>query len=644
MHLWRVFRRGVVSVGASVWRRLSAAGLIGAALTAVAHSAPLPISAFYAPPASRGAQLSPSGRYLALIERVDAQHEVVSVIDLQSRQKTLALKPKEGKGVDWVRWKGDDRLVAGAGRRHRGGEDASEDERGGTATLTALDRDGGKAVTLSPGAAAKLAGPLRMADALKSDPAHVILAARDAKGGSSLWKVDVHSGSAEFVGEGKDDPDDEIPGANMVVRYDARHPDRDSAEFDVLGPVAGGHRAYVSLQPRSRAEGDIASLRIYDFDKRRFSDPVWPGLRYEVTDIVYHEGDRELAGVCYTADAYVCEFKDAALNADYQAARASFDGERSLTPLSMSDDGRYWLLGVQGPTEPGAYYVWDRKAHKMSLAANRHPELPGAKLGPAQAITYKARDGMEIRAYVTRPPKAPAGPLPLVVMPHGGPEARDSLSFDIWAEILATRGYLVVQPNFRGSSGYGRKFIEAGFGQWGGKMQDDINDAVTTLIRSGQVDPNRICIFGASFGGYAALYATTQRPQLYKCAASFAGVSDLKALVEWEHRTKGHEDRYLYASHTIGNPKKDGDRLHATSPIDHLDKISIPVLMIHGQDDRSVPVEQSQRMEKAMRMAGKDVRLVVFPGEGHADWSPHDEQAALTEVAGFIEAHIPPAR
>jgi dienelactone hydrolase len=625
-------------------RRMSMAGLLAAGLAGAAHSAPLPISAFYGPPASRGAQLSPSGRYLALIERSD-QHEAVSVIDLQTHDKTVALKSREGRGVDWVRWKGDDRLVTGVGRHKRGGgddDDGPETPRTG-ATLTALDRDGGRAVALSPGAAAKLSGPLRMADALSRDPQHVIVAAADAKGGSSLWKVDVGSGAAEFVGEGKEDPDDEIAGPNMVVRYDHR-PDKDAAEFDVLGPVAGGRRAYVSLQPRSKADGDVATLRIYDFDKRRFSDPVWPALKYEVTDVVYHEGDRELAGVCYTADAYVCEFKDPGLSADYKAARASFDGERSLTPLSMSDDGRYWLFGVQGPTEPGSYYVFDRRTHRMTLAANRHPDLPSSKLGPAQAFTYKARDGLEIRAYLTRPPKAPAGPLPLIVMPHGGPEARDSLGFDVWAQILATRGYLVVQPNFRGSSGFGRKFVEAGYGQWGAKMQDDITDAVMSLVKSGQADVNRICIFGASFGGYAALYGASQTPGLYKCAASFAGVSDLKALVEWEHHTKGHEDRYAYASRAIGNPAKDAARLAATSPINRIEKMSIPVLMIHGELDRSVPVEQSQAMERAMRKAKKDVRLVVFPGEGHADWSPRDEQAALTEVAGFIEAQIAPAR
>ena len=252
---------------------------------------------------------------------------------------------------------------------------------------------------------------------------------------------------------------------------------------------------------------------------------------------------------------------------------------------------------------------------------------------------------MIIPAYVTRPPNAPAGkPLPLIVMPHGGPEARDSLDFDIWAEFFATRGYVVLQPNFRGSSGYGRKYAQAGYGQWGGKMDDDITDGVLQLIKSGQVDKDRICIFGASFGGYAALYGGARTPELYKCVASFAGVADLNALVNWEHGAKGHEGRYHYAARSIGDPSREGARLTAASPVTYAVGYKPPVLLIHGADDESVPVAQSRMMQAALSKAGKDVRLVVYPHEGHTDWTPADEQAALTEIAAFIEGHIAPAK
>ena len=630
-------------VGASMWRRAFVAGLLAGVFGAgSSHATPLPVQAFFGPPASHGAELSPSGKYVALIERSGGR-DIVDVIDVASRQKTIALAPKDNRRIDEVHWKGDDRILASLAPAGRAGHLDDEDSpptRAGE-TLIAVDRDGSKAVTLDPAAAAagKQAQRLHLADSLSRDPAHVLLASVNGKGGVSLWKVDVHSGSVEAVRAGEEVHQDFAPGS-MVVRYDHRGVSAD--DFDVLGPADGpGHRAYVSLQPRGPADGDTARLRIYDFDRKTLSDPLWPTLPYDVSDIVYHEGDRALAGVCYTADTYLCDFKDAKLEADYTRARAVFDDRAGLTPLSMSDDGRYWLFGVRSSTDPGAYYVYDRRAGTMTLAAERHPDLSADKLAPMTAIKYRARDGMIIPAYVTRPPNAPAGkPLPLIVMPHGGPEARDSLDFDIWAEFFATRGYLVLQPNFRGSSGYGRKYAEAGYGQWGGKMDDDITDGVMQLVKSGQADKSRICIFGASFGGYAALYGGATRPDLYRCVASFAGVADLNGLVNWEHATKGHEGRYRYAARSIGDPAKDAARLTAASPVTYAASYKPPVLLIHGADDASVPVAQSKLMQAALQKAGKDVRLVVYPHEGHTDWSPTDEQAALTEIAAFIESHL----
>ena len=630
-----------------MWRRAGAAGFgLAAALAGAAHATPLPIQAFFAPPASRGAQLSPSGRYLALIESGD-RGEVVSVLDLQTRQKTLALRARPGRQVDWVRWKGDDRLVTGQVEADRSGEVAwdgsplpgREDD-----ALTALGRDGSQPVSL---AAAQLGGrrgrPVRIADALAQDPGHVLVEAPDPKGGQSLWKVDVRSGSAEFVRSGRQDEDGRLPRGALVVKYQHRvryQMNGGAEEFDVLGPADGGRRAFVALQPRSKADGDTATVRVYDFGRKTLSEPVWPALKYDVSDIVYRDADKSLAGVCFTADTFTCQFRDAALEADYRKAQDFFHGLRNITPLSMSDDGKVWLLGVSGPDEPGAYYVMDRASGKISLAANRHPDLPAARLGKAEPFVYAARDGTRIPGYLTRPPGEPKGPLPLIVMPHGGPEARDSLGYDIWAQVFATRGYLVFQPNFRGSSGYGRAWAEAGYGQWGGRMQDDITDGVLALFRSGRADPQRTCIFGASFGGYAALYGGVETPELYRCVASFAGVSDLKALVAWEKRTPGHAGRYRYASRAIGDPRKDARRLKAASPIDHVSAYRVPVLLIHGSQDASVPVSQSQAMARALEQAGKDVRLIVMPGEGHSDWSPEHEESALAELVAFFGRSI----
>jgi dipeptidyl aminopeptidase/acylaminoacyl peptidase len=588
-----------------------------------------------------GAQLSPDGRYLALIEHV-GQKDQVSVLDLNTRQRSKVLEPRSG-GIDWVRWKGDDRLIAGLEPQGGppGAQDGASPPRGDV--LAALDVAGRQILTLSsaPGKPKPALDQAHIVDPLADDPSHVLVSAPDSKGQPSIWKVDVQSGAAEFVRAGAPDLDSQLPDDAMVVRYD--HRGSAPPDYDVLGPAQNERQAYVSLQPRSAADGEFASLRIYDFDRHAFGPSLWPGLKYDVSDVIYHDGDRAAAGVCYTADAYRCDFRDPALEADYARAAAQLDG-RSLTPRSMSEDGRYWLLEASGPDLPGAYYVLDRKTKRLTLALDRYPGLPKARLGKMESIVYTARDGTRITGYVTRPPGAPQGPLPMIVMPHGGPQARDALTFDSWAQVLATRGYLVFQPNFRGSSGYGQKFVEAGYRQWGGRMQDDITDGVRKLIADGQADPQRVCIFGASFGGYAALFGGAQTPQLYKCVASFAGVSDLRALVSWERRTDGHEARYKYALRSIGDPVKDAVRLKATSPITYARTYGPPVLLIHGGRDESAPVAQSQAMAAALKKAGRPVKLSVYPEEGHSDWERSDEEAALTEVAAFIENHITPAR
>ncbi len=629
-----------------MYGRASSVGLLlGALLAGAAHATPLPIDAFFVPPVSRGAQLSPSGHFLALIEHV-GQGDRVAVIDLSDHSRTIAVAARDHRAIEWIRWKGDDRLLASSAAADRSGESTGADDRGSDRIgdeLTAVDRNGDRATPLAPGGVKPdRNGGMRIADPLSQDPVHVLVTASDDHGAQSLWKVDVRSGSAEFVKRGENsNPDDRLPGSAMVVRYD--HKSDSADDFDLLGPAPGGHMAYVALAPRSPADGDTTTVRVYDFDHRSLSAPVWPALKYDVSDVVYHEGDLALAGVCYTADTYTCDLKDPALQADYRVAAGAFADNCSLTPLSMSNDGRYWLFGVSGPTEPGAYYVFDRHTKTMTLAANRQPGLPSAKLAVMERFVYIARDGTPIPGYLTRPPGNPKGPLPLIVMPHGGPEARDSFSFDTWGQILATRGYLVFQPNFRGSSGYGRHFAEAGYGQWGGRMQDDLTDGVLQLTKGGRADAKRICIFGASYGGYAALYGGAQTPGLYKCVASFAGVSDLASLVGWEHATKGHEARFRYASHAIGDPSKDRAKLAAASPIKFAARYQPPVLLIHGAKDESVPVRQSESMAKALKQAGKDVRLVVFDDEGHTDWTPPDEESALTQVATFISSHIAPA-
>ena len=220
---------------------------------------------------------------------------------------------------------------------------------------------------------------------------------------------------------------------------------------------------------------------------------------------------------------------------------------------------------------------------------------------------------------------------------------RDSLEFDPWVQYLVTRGYAVFQPNFRGSDGFGRKFAESGYGEWGRKMQDDLTDAVKSLANLGAVDPARVCIVGASYGGYAALAGAALTPDVYKCAVSIAGISDLEDFIGWRKRNYGSDSEgYTYWLKAIGDPDKDEARLREVSPLAQADKIKIPLLLIHGDQDFVVPIAQSKAMKKALDKSGRKTELITLKDEGHSYWSDDSEKLTMSAIDNFLWQHLGP--
>ena len=250
--------------------------------------------------------------------------------------------------------------------------------------------------------------------------------------------------------------------------------------------------------------------------------------------------------------------------------RKYFEESANVYTCDSSEDGNTILLYVEGPRDPpGYYYLPDRQARHRAHRHRTARRCSTTTRPRATVINYMARDGKELSGYLTAPAAADAkGKLPLVLMPHGGPEARDSLAFDPWVQYLVARGYAVFQPNFRGSDGFGREFAESGYGEWGRKMQDDLTDGVKALVDQGAVDPARMCIVGASYGGYAALAGAALTPDLYKCAVSIAGISDLDDFIGWRKRNWGSDSEgYTYWLKAIGDPDKDEARLREVSPL-----------------------------------------------------------------------------
>jgi dipeptidyl aminopeptidase/acylaminoacyl peptidase len=294
-------------------------------------------------------------------------------------------------------------------------------------------------------------------------------------------------------------------------------------------------------------------------------------------------------------------------------------------------------------SDPGAYYLFDEAKKELRELARPRAWIRPEQMGTVQVIRYKARDGMEIPAYLTLPTGKAAKNLPLVAWIHGGPQARDDWGWSMEPQFLASRGYAVIQPNYRGSTGFGVKHLMAGAKQWGQKMQDDVTDGIKHLVAQGIVDPNRVCIGGGSYGGYATLAGLVREPDLFKCGIDVVGVSDLV----WMHEL-GYSDfnqfdpkgTELFLNTFLGSLQADRAMLEANSPRLHADRIAAPVLFIHGGNDVRVPIKHAEGMRDALQKAGKPYEWIVFPEEGHGFMKESNRVAYLKAMEAFLAKHL----
>lgn len=307
--------------------------------------------------------------------------------------------------------------------------------------------------------------------------------------------------------------------------------------------------------------------------------------------------------------------------------------------IDWSEDKKRALVWSGSASDPGAYFLLDRSTAVMNLVAEPYPGMDPDLLAPVKLVRYQARDGLSLPAYLTLPKAREPKGLPLIVLPHGGPFIRDQWEYDPLVQLLANRGYAVLQPQFRGSTGFGKEFVTRGYGEWGQKMQDDLDDGVDWLAKSGQIDPRRVCIVGSSYGGYAAMWGAIRNPERYRCAASFAGVSDVSAMLRYD-RQLFSATRYfrLWRNRIGGEGKTD---LRAVSPLNFADKLKIPILIGHGEKDARVPVKQSRLMVDALTRAGGQVTSVFYKDGGHGFDSTADYQDWLSRLEQFLDKHNP---
>lgn len=386
----------------------------------------------------------------------------------------------------------------------------------------------------------------------------------------------------------------------------------------------------------SERESDTGEARLYEV-------PIAGGAKKEIFKdenirrSFFDERTRMFMGYQSQGDTPAYHFFDSFHQQVADATQKAFP-DRSVYLVDWNDTFDRLIVRTEGARDARTWWTINIRTGDAVQLGKSYP-IPAKDVGPMKMIKYKAEDGTDIAAVLTLPPGIPAKNLPVIMLPHGGPAARDYPVFDYWAQAFASRGYAVLQPNFRGSTGYGATFRRAGRGEWGRKMQSDISDGLAQLVKDGIVDPDRTCIVGGSYGGYAALAGVTLQQGLYKCAVSVAGVSDLaKLIIAKKSRSAGDNTLSRRWKEQLGSS---GD-MNAVSPIKFADRADAPILLIHGKDDTVVLFDQSNDMASALRRAGKSVELVTLPEGDHWLSKSETRLAMLEATVAFLEKHNPP--
>jgi dipeptidyl aminopeptidase/acylaminoacyl peptidase len=382
---------------------------------------------------------------------------------------------------------------------------------------------------------------------------------------------------------------------------------------------------------------DRTSIVKYDPIKKKEISTLFEHPEVDVSNVLRSRKRKVITGVAYETDKSHYQFFDKQREELQKKLDKRFPGyEVALSGQNRNEDKL--LITVSSDRSYGSYYFYDLTTGSFTKLADISPWLKEDDLAEMKPIKYIARDGKVINGYLTLPKGVPAKNLPVVINPHGGPWARDEWGFNPEVQFLANRGYAVLQMNFRGSVGYGRKFWEASFKQWGKTMQDDITDGVNWMISQGFADPKRIAIYGASYGGYATLAGITLTPDLYACAVDYVGVSNLFTFMS---TIPPYWKPYLDMMYEmVGDPEKDKELMTAASPVFHVDKIKCPLFIAQGANDPRVAKAESDQMVEALKKRGIDVPYMVKDNEGHGFGNEENRMDFYKEMERFFGKYL----
>ncbi len=608
-----------------------------------------PIRDFFSNPEKAYFRLSEDGKTLGFMQPVSVDGAprrlnvfVQALNGSQPVGQPRRLTAETARDISIYSWKGSNRILYG---KDFGGDENFH--------VVSVDVKTGKVTDLTPGEKVRA----EILDALPDDPHHILVSHnRRNPELFDVVRIDLRTGRETLVAQ---NPGDIIAwgtdhagrlrlafrseGLNSVVLY---RPDEKSefkpiittdykTEIEVPAFTADNKRLY-AISNRGRDKKALVTI-----------DPARP----DAETVVYVHPEVDLGGVTWSrkqkklTDASVItaklerQFFDPATEALYKRIAAKVPGmEITLQSGTQAEDK--FIVAASSDRTPGGRYIYDVKSDSISLLAEINPKIDPAKMAPMQPIRYQSRDGLTIHGYLTLPVGREPKGLPCVVNPHGGPWARDVWGYNPEVQFLANRGYCVLQMNFRGSTGYGRQFWEASFGQWGLKMQDDITDGVNWLVAQGIADPKRVGIYGASYGGYATLAGVAFTPDLYAAAVNYVGVSNLFTFMNtippyWKPFLPKFKEM-------VGDPERDKERLTRTSPALNAERIKTPLMVVQGARDPRVNKAESDQMVAALKARGVDVPYMVKDNEGHGFRNEENQFEFYGAMEQFLGRHLKP--
>jgi dipeptidyl aminopeptidase/acylaminoacyl peptidase len=594
---------------------------------------------YFARPSIEDAALSPDGRRVAARTLI-AGRPRLAIFDMSGAAPSVRpIGLPEEERLEWHRWLGPDRLLVSL---------LLEGKNPAT-RLVRVDLATGRLTQLGPARAAESGDQVLH---VSPDGGFLLLsAAVSGRPTPGVYRVNLTTGAAMLAVAPQDHVWDWYADSAGVIRAGmaqdgkrswmlyrkseherfsraARGAGAAGSTIDRFVPIRGTDRGYALAQ----TPGGRVGLYTYDFAAGKLGTLLYEDARVDL-DGFQADPDGRLLGVEYSADRPETRWFEPFMAARQARIDAALPG-RANRVISTTADRSRSLIFSESAGDPGAFYVYGEG--QAILVAAVSPRLAG-KPARMEAVRYRARDGLEISGYLTLPAGRAAHGLPLIVMPHGGPFARDSWGYDPWVQYLADRGYAVLQPNYRGSTGFGRGFVAKGDGEWGRGMQTDVDDGVDWLVGRGIADPGRVCIMGASYGGYAAMWAATRNDARYRCAVSFAGISDVAAQLAYDHKTFTEHDYRNWKRRIQGRAPS----LEALSPIGRAEALRMPILIAHGTDDETVPADQSIRFHAALTRLGRAHDYVAYPGQGHTLEGPAANADFLERVGRFLAAHNP---